>query len=127
MGEEVGSEMLWRSFDHFLQFGDVSVKRTISLSMALLNISNPKVIVSDLLSKLAYETNKEVATNAIFSIGLISCGTNNSRIGTNLRQLAGYYSDDQSILQVVRLAQGLLHMGKVLKCIIIINTSYRDS
>lgn len=105
--------MILRSFDHFLQYGDVSVKRAISLSMALLNLSNPKIPVSDLLTKLAYETNKEVATNAIFGIGLIASGTNNSRVGTNLRQIAGYYSDDQSILQIVRLAQGMLHMGKV--------------
>ena len=109
LGEEVGSEMILRSFDHFLQYGDVSVKRAISLSMDLLNLSNPKVLVADLLTKLAYESNKEVATNAIMSIGLIACGTNNSRMATNLRQIAGYYADDQSILQVVRLAQGMLH------------------
>lgn len=113
MGEEVGSEMLYRSFDHFLQYGDISVKRAISLSMALLNLSNPRITVTDILSKLAYETNKEVATNAIFCLGLISCGTNNSRLATMFRQFAGYYSGDQTILQVVRMAQGLLHMGKV--------------
>jgi 26S proteasome regulatory subunit N1 len=114
LGEEVGTEMIFRSFDHFLQFGDVAVKRAISLSMALLNLSNPKIAPCDLLTKLAYESNKEVATNAIFGIGLISSGTNNARVGTALRQLAGYYADDQAILQVVRLAQGMLHMGKVI-------------
>lgn len=113
MGEEVGTDMLFRSFDHFLQFGDVSVKRAVSLAIAVLNLSNPKITVSDILTKLAYESNKEVATNAIFGIGLISAGTNNSRMATQLRQIAGYYADDQAILQIVRMSQGLLHMGKV--------------
>jgi len=123
MGEEVGSEMLFRSFDHFIQYGDVSVKRAISLSMALLSLSNPKITVSDILTKLSYESNKEVATNAIFSIGLISCGTNNARMATNLRQIAAYYSEDQTILQVVRIAQGMLHMGKGLLTINPINSN----
>lgn len=36
IGEEIGSEMLIRSFNHFLQYGDVSVKKAVSLAMALL-------------------------------------------------------------------------------------------
>jgi 26S proteasome regulatory subunit N1 len=35
LGEDVGVEMLTRSFNHFLQYGDVSVKRAVSLAMAL--------------------------------------------------------------------------------------------
>lgn len=36
LGEEVGMEMIVRSFNHFLQYGDVSVKKTVSLAMSLL-------------------------------------------------------------------------------------------
>jgi 26S proteasome regulatory subunit N1 len=115
IGEEVGTEMLFRSFDHFIQFGDATIKKSLPLALALLNLSNPKIQVFDILLKLSYETNKEIAINAIFCIGLISAGTNNSRTATNLRQLAGYYCNDQSIIQVVRIAQGLLHLGKVIK------------
>lgn len=36
LGEEMGMEMLPRSFNHFLQFGDVSVKKAVSLAYAVL-------------------------------------------------------------------------------------------
>lgn len=35
MGEEIGSEMVIRAFNHFLQYGDVSVKRAVSLATSL--------------------------------------------------------------------------------------------
>jgi 26S proteasome regulatory subunit N1 len=50
--------------------------------------------------------------NAIFALGLVSSGTNHSRISGQMRQLAAYYSEDNNPLLVVRIAQGLLHMGK---------------
>jgi 26S proteasome regulatory subunit N1 len=50
--------------------------------------------------------------NAIFSLGLVSAGTNNSRLAGQLRQLAAYYSEDTNSLLIVRISQGLLHMGK---------------
>jgi 26S proteasome regulatory subunit N1 len=36
MGEEVGTEMLMRSFNHFLQYGDAGVKKAVPLAMALI-------------------------------------------------------------------------------------------
>ena len=36
LGEEVGMEMIPRAFNRFLQYGDVSVKRAVSLANALL-------------------------------------------------------------------------------------------
>jgi len=36
IGEEIGTEMIFRSFNHFLQYGDASVKRTVPLAMAML-------------------------------------------------------------------------------------------
>ena len=66
----------------------------------------------DLLTKLSYDTDANVSMSAIFALGLIGAGTNNSRLGGNLRYLAAYYSDKADILFVVRIAQGLLHMGK---------------
>lgn len=52
--------------------------------------------------------------SAIFALGLIGAGTNNSKLAGNLRFLASYYSgqstEDQ--LFIVRIAQGLVHMGK---------------
>lgn len=66
------------------------------------------------LTKLAYESDAETAMSAIFSLGLIGAGTNNSKIAQNLRQLAQHYNTktEQDQLFVVRIAQGLIHMGK---------------
>ena len=112
IGEEVGTEMLSRSFNHFIQFGDVNIKKTVSLAMALLNLSNPKVNVIDSLTKFCYDTDKTVAMNAIFSMGLCSSGSNHSRVAGLMRSLASYYSEETNPLFIIRIAQGLLHMGK---------------
>ena len=112
MGEDIGTEMLSRSFNHFLQFGDVNIKRTVSLAMALLNLSNPKVTVIDSLTKFCYDSDKAVAMNAIFSMGLVSSGSNHSRVAGLLRSFASYYNEETNPLFMVRVAQGLLHMGK---------------
>ena len=80
--------------------------------MALLNLSNPKVTVIDSLTKFCYDSDKTVAMNAIFSMGLVSSGSNHSRVAGLLRSLASYYSEETNPLFMVRIAQGLLHMGK---------------
>lgn len=50
--------------------------------------------------------------NAIFSLGLVSSGTNHSRVAGLLRNLAAYYSEETNPLFIVRISQGLLHLGK---------------
>ena len=53
--------------------------------------------------------------SAIFALGLTGAGTNNSKLAQNLRNLASQYAgrDNENRLFVVRIAQGLVHMGKV--------------
>lgn len=113
--EEIGNEMALRSLNHILQYGDIGVKRAVPLSLAILNISNPKITVMDLLTKLSHDQDDELAFRSIIALGLIGAGTNNSRLAGILRQLASYYGGDNSLanhLYLVRIAQGLLHMGK---------------
>ena len=106
IGKEVGTEMLSRSFNHFLQFGDVNIKKPVSLAIALLNLSNPKVTVIDSLTKFCYDTDEVVAIKAIFSMGLVSSGSNHSRVGGLLRNLAAFYSDETNPLFITRASQG---------------------
>lgn len=80
--------------------------------MGLLRVSNPEVQTMDLLNKLAYDADKLVAKSAIFALGMIGAGTNNSRLSGNLRYLATYYGTTPDILFLVRISQGLIHMGK---------------
>ena len=112
IGESIGSEMLPRSFNHFLQFGDASIKKAVTLALALLSPSDPKITTSDTLLKYIFDADKDIAINAIFGIGIISAGTNNSRLGTNLRKMAGAYAEEPNVLSIIRITQGLLNLGK---------------
>jgi len=112
MGEELGTEMATRSFDHLLQYADVNVKRAVPLALGLMNVSNPKMTVMDTLSKLSHDSDAEVAQGAIFALGLIGAGTNNARAAQMLRQLSTYYAKESNHLFIVRIAQGLLFSGK---------------
>eukprot|EP01105_Mastigella_eilhardi_P026876 TRINITY_DN7968_c0_g1_i1.p1 TRINITY_DN7968_c0_g1~~TRINITY_DN7968_c0_g1_i1.p1 ORF type:complete len:903 (-),score=292.98 TRINITY_DN7968_c0_g1_i1:117-2792(-) len=112
MGEDLGSQMAARSLEHLLQYGDPAVRRAVPLALGLLSVSNPQMSVMDTLSKLSHDSDSEVGLAAIFALGLIGAGTLNSREAGMLQQLAGYYLKDPSIMFMVRLSQGLLHMGK---------------
>ncbi len=48
----------------------------------------------------------------MLALGLVGAGTNNSRLAGMLRNLASYYYKEPSMLFLVRVAQGLVHMGK---------------
>lgn len=103
-GENIGTEMSLRTMNHLLQYGEKNVKKTVPLAIGLLRISNPQVDTMDLLTKLAYDSDGEVAQSAIFSLGLIGAGTNNSKLANNLRFLANYYATYPEHLLIVRLA-----------------------
>ena len=117
-GEDIGSEMALRSMNHFLQYGEPEIKRAVPLAISLLSItqgigsSAKSNQVMDLLGKLAYDSDSEVANNAVLAQGLIWAGTNNSRLAGNLRQLASYYNRDPDNLFMIRIAQGLVSTGK---------------
>jgi 26S proteasome regulatory subunit N1 len=112
MGEAVGSEMALRTFDHLLHYCELPIKRAVPLSLAVLNISNPDFAVIDQLSRLSHDPDIEISQNAIFGLGIVSAGTNNSRVAGLLRQLSEFYSKEAGHIFCVRIAQGLLHMGK---------------
>ncbi|KAK4749802.1 hypothetical protein SAY87_027251 [Trapa incisa] len=112
MAEELGLDMAIRSLEHLLQYGEQNIRRAVPLALGLLCISNPKVNVMDTLSRLSHDTDSEVAMAAVISLGLIGAGTNNARIAGMLRNLSSYYYKDASLLFCVRIAQGLVHMGK---------------
>ena len=112
MNEEIGAEMTLRTFGHLLHYGDPVIKRAVPLALGLISLSNPKLNILDTLSKFSHDSDAEVAHNSIFAMGLVGAGTNNARLAAMLRQLAMYHAKDQNNLFMVRLAQGLTHMGK---------------
>jgi len=112
MGEEVGQEMVLRQFGHLMHYGEGVIRKAVPLAMGLVSASNPQMRVYDTLSRYSHDNDTEVAINAIFSMGLVGAGTNNARLAQLLRSLASYYHRDENALFMVRIAQGLLHMGK---------------
>lgn len=112
MGEDIGMDMALRSFNHLLQYGEPVIRRAVPLALGLLSASSPRLSIIDTLSKLSHDHDAEVAHNSIFAMGIVGAGSNNARLAGMLRQLALYYHKDANNLFMVRLAQGLVHLGK---------------
>ncbi|KAF7103351.1 hypothetical protein CFC21_104345 [Triticum aestivum] len=110
MAEGLGAEMAVRSLEHLLQYGDCSIRRAVPLALGMLCVSNPKAVVVDTLSRLSHDADGAVSMAAIISLGLIGAGTNNARIAGLLRKLSSQQYG--GYLYCVRIAQGLLHLGK---------------
>lgn len=90
----------------------LGVRRAVPLAVALNSVSNPNLSVIDLLTKYSHDSDEEVSCNAIFCLGVVGAGTNNARLAACLRQLAVYHQRNAPQLFMVRLAQGLTHLGK---------------
>eukprot|EP00878_Enallax_costatus_P033876 GHUV01037452.1.p1 GENE.GHUV01037452.1~~GHUV01037452.1.p1 ORF type:complete len:251 (+),score=37.74 GHUV01037452.1:438-1190(+) len=112
MAEPVGSSMASRMLEHLLQYGEPPVRRAVPLALAVLNVSDPGQQVVDALSRLSHDADTEVAQSAVMAMGIIGAGTNNARLAGILRSLASYYYKEPTLLFLVRVAQGLTHMGK---------------
>ncbi|KAK2579619.1 hypothetical protein KPH14_011549 [Odynerus spinipes] len=112
MGEEIGAEMAYRTFGHLLRYCEPVIRRSVPLALGLISVSNPKLNIIDTLSKFSHDSDPEVAHNAIFAMGLVGAGTNNARLAAMLRQLALFHSKDPNNLFMVRISQGLTHLGK---------------
>ncbi|VDM95777.1 unnamed protein product [Thelazia callipaeda] len=112
MGEEIGAQMSLRMFGHLIRYGEPVIRRAVPLALALISTSNPQLPILESLSKFSHDADAETAHNAIFAMGLVGAGTNNARLVSMLRQLASYHHKEQVSLMLVRLAQGLTHLGK---------------
>lgn len=95
-----------------MHYGGPVIRKAVPLALGLVSASNPQLPIMDTLSKYSHDNDLAVALNAIFAMGLLGAGTNNARLAQMLRQLAGYYAKEPDCLFVVRIAQGLVHMGK---------------
>mmetsp|Transcript_31070 Transcript_31070/g.68978 ORF Transcript_31070/g.68978 Transcript_31070/m.68978 type:complete len:901 (-) Transcript_31070:581-3283(-) len=112
MAEPLGSRMAARALEHLLQYGEAPVRRAVPLALAALHISSPDMAAMDTLSRLSHDTDVEVAQNAVLALGLLGAGTNNARLAGMLRNLSSYYYKEPTMLFLVKVAQGLVHMGK---------------
>eukprot|EP01024_Parvocaulis_polyphysoides_P064007 TRINITY_DN7425_c0_g2_i2.p1 TRINITY_DN7425_c0_g2~~TRINITY_DN7425_c0_g2_i2.p1 ORF type:complete len:808 (-),score=183.10 TRINITY_DN7425_c0_g2_i2:91-2514(-) len=110
--EELGLQMVARMLEHILQYCDTPVRRAVPLAIALLHVADPQIQAMDTLGRLSHDADMETAMNAVLALGMLGAGTNNSRLAKMLRSLSTYYHKDPQMLALVRIAQGLVHMGK---------------
>ncbi|XP_969349.2 26S proteasome non-ATPase regulatory subunit 2 [Tribolium castaneum] len=111
-GEELGTEMIQRIFGQISRYGEPSVRKAVPLAIALTSVSDPQPTIINVLTKYSHDIDDDVACNAIFGLGYVGAGTNNARLAVTLRQLALYHTKNPFQLFMVRIAQGLVHMGK---------------
>lgn len=95
-----------------MTYGDPIIRKCVPLALGLISASNPQLSILDTLSKYSHDSDLEVAANAIIAMGIVGAGTNNARLAQMLRQLAVYYYKEPDCFFIVRVAQGLVHMGK---------------
>ena len=95
-----------------MHFGEPMIRKAIPLAIGLLYASNPQLTVFETLSRYSHDSDLEVAVSAIFAMGLVGAGTNNARLALLLRGLASYYHREPNCLFMVRIAQGMVHLGK---------------
>ncbi|KAK2195724.1 bifunctional Armadillo-type fold/RPN1 [Babesia duncani] len=110
--EPIGLAMILRLLDHPLQYGSSFERRAVPLALAMANVSNPNPQVIDLLSKLTHDADTDVSLHAIFALGIVGAGTNNSRVGTLMQSIAKSNTRNPVFMFVIRIAVGLLYMGK---------------
>jgi len=108
----VGSEIALRAFDHLLHYCELPIKRAVPLALALSNVSTADYTIIDQLSRLSHHEDEQISQNAIIGLGIVSAGTNNSRVAGLLRGLSDFYNKEAGHMFCVRVAQGFLHMGK---------------
>ncbi|CAL1400540.1 unnamed protein product [Linum trigynum] len=92
--------------------GVVKIRRSVPLAIGLICLSDPKDYAIEKLTSLSYDADEVVASASIISLGLVGARSCNARIADRLNELALYYYKSSVPLFCVRLAQGLLHLGK---------------
>ncbi|KAG2116267.1 hypothetical protein DEU56DRAFT_932358 [Suillus clintonianus] len=91
MGEDIGSQMSRRQFNHLVHYGDPIIRRSVPLALGLISTSNSQLTLFDMLSQYNHNHDLAIALNDIFAMGFVGAGTNNAQLAEMLCQLAGYY------------------------------------
>lgn len=84
----------------------------VPIMLTVLGIHHFNIQTTDLLYKLAHNEDKELALRALLGLGIISAGTNNSRVGGLLKNLGIYYEEEPDYCFIIRIALGFLYAGK---------------
>lgn len=124
ISEPVGRGIFMRLIHQILYYCSPILKRVVPVMLTIIGVVNGNIQITDMLFKLAHDEDSELAYRAILGLGIVSAGSNNSRVATLLRSLGSYYENENNYLYVIRIALGILHSGKGL---VGINPYYSDN
>ncbi|XP_076280406.1 26S proteasome non-ATPase regulatory subunit 2 [Lasioglossum baleicum] len=101
-----------RIFGQIGRYGPIATRRAMPLALGLSSLSNPDYSLMSVLYKYSHDNDADVASNAIFALGLVSAGTNHAHAANLLRQLICYHAKSPTHLFLARISLGLVHLGK---------------
>lgn len=112
MGDEISTQMVARIVSSSLLLDSSHLRSVLPLCYSILYPSNPQVSVLDLLEKSLNIGETNCVMSTILSLGLIGAGTLNARAAKILDQQYSYYYKDAKVLSTLKIAQGLVSLGK---------------
>lgn len=117
--DEICRQMVRRYIERIIQFTSIQARRSCSLALAMTCISNPSSEVTDILFKIAANSDETISFNSTIALGITGAGTKNERIAQSIRQLIEmkYYSktspdEFESCLLSSKIALGLVNCGR---------------
>ncbi len=112
LGDELTTPMLGRMFERIHHYGTTTSQRALPLALAMHSMSRPDQALAAALHRMAHHTDTACAFNAIVALGFLGAGTADAHVAQTIKSLRMYYRSSATHLAAVRLAHGMLHMGK---------------
>ncbi|KAI5190182.1 26S proteasome regulatory subunit N1 [Nematocida sp. AWRm77] len=111
VGEETLSQMATHILEGATLLDNPRVQMAVPLALSLLHMSTAKVEVIDSLKRCVHNGNSLVIVSSLAALGLVSAGSNNSRVQSAFEQMGAFCGKGASG-STLKIAQGLLRLGK---------------
>ncbi|KAH9387191.1 26S proteasome regulatory subunit N1 [Nematocida major] len=111
LGDETLVQMAAHVLEGAMLLDSQKVQMAIPLAYSILYLSTGKTEVIDALKRCTHSTEPAVVISAVVSLGLVSAGSNNSRVKSALDELSTFCGKGAAG-SALKIAQGLLRLGK---------------
>jgi 26S proteasome regulatory subunit N1 len=112
IGDDLTTQMVARIVSSSLLLDSPHLRSVLPLCYSLLYPSNPQPTILDLLERSLNIGETNCVMSTLLSLGIIGAGSLNNRIIRILDQQYSFYYKDHKVLSVLKMAQGLVSMGK---------------
>ncbi|KAI5136054.1 uncharacterized protein NESG_00372 [Nematocida ausubeli] len=111
LGDDTLVQMAGHILEGSMLLDSAKVQMAIPMAYSLLYLSTGKTEVIDTLRKSMHSPNAHVMLSAILGLGLVSAGTNNSRVKIALDEMSTFCGKGAAG-SALKISQGLLRLGK---------------